>query len=294
MKMRSMSLYESGDSVCAASFRDILQGKPIDPYSADIDLSKLIDITVRGGWPETLSLPTEHVGRVSTEYINTILKKEPTNDDFPKRNTAKFRTLLRAIARNNATPVNISTLSLDLDKEDTASRNTTADYLDDLKRLFIIEDIPGWDPGIRSKTRIRMTPKMIYTDPSLAIAALGLTRERLLKDLKTYGFMFENFCLRDLAIYAEYYGGALYHYRDNSGLEVDAIVELPDGEWGAFEIKLGEHQVENAVQTLKRFKNKMMENGAPPPACLCIITGGGFGRKRDDDVYVIPINSLKP
>jgi len=133
----------------------------------------------------------------------------------------------------------------------------------------------------------------MFTDPSLAIAALGIGRQHLLKDLNTYGFMFENLCLRDLCAYAEFHGGSLYHYRDNSNLEVDAIIEMKDDSWGAFEIKLGENQIETAAQTLLRIKNKLVSNGAKEPSCLAVITGGGLGRKRDDGVYVIPINALK-
>jgi hypothetical protein len=138
-----------------------------------------------------------------------------------------------------------------------------------------------------------MSPKIIFADPSLAIATLGIGRKHLLEDLHTYGFMFENLCLRDLSAYAESYGGSLYHYRDNSNLEVDAIVEMQDGSWGAFEIKLGEHQVEAAAQTLIRMKNKLVLSGAREPSCLAVITGGGLGRKREDGVYIIPVNALK-
>ena len=301
LRMRPMSLFESGDSNCSVSFGSILRGEPIDPFSADLSLERLIDITIRGGWPETLSLTTRQASRVSMEYINMILKKELFDSSAPKRNSAKFKTLLRAAARNNATIVNVSTISSDIDgqtrpaqnqTEIMASRATATEYLDDLKKIFVVEDILGWDPGIRSKTRIRMTPKLVFADPSLAIAALGLSRDRLLKDLNTYGFMFENLCLRDIAIYAEYHSGSLYHYRDNSNLEVDAIVEMQDGSWGAFEIKLGEHQVEPAIKTLKRLRDKMVDNGAERPMFLCVITGGGFGRLREDGIYVIPINSL--
>ena len=145
------------------------------------------------------------------------------------------------------------------------SRNSVADYTADLKRIFVVEDILGWMPGIRSKTRIRMSPKLMFADPSLAIAALGIGRQHLLEDLNTYGLMFENLCLRDLWAYAEFYGASLYHYRDNSNLEVDAIIEMKDGAWGAFEIKLGENQVESAVRTLLRLKKKIVSDGAKEP-----------------------------
>ena len=303
LRMRPMTLYESGDSEGTVSLASLFSGKKIKPFSADIKLGRLIDITIRGGWPQTLNLPIKKAGTVSVEYLHALLKNDLFSDGFKKRDPSKLNTLLRSLARNNATPVNATTLAADIDGERrkgqnaadiTLSRNSVTDYTEDLKRVFIIEDIPGWNPEIRSRTRIRMSPKMIFADPSLAIASLGIGREHLTKDLNTYGFMFENLCLRDLYAYAEYHGGTLYHYRDNSNLEIDAIIEMKDGTWGAFEIKLGEHQIEAAAQTLLRMKNKIVTNGAKEPSCLAVITGGGLGRKRADGVYVIPVNSLKP
>ncbi|MCL2067359.1 MAG: DUF4143 domain-containing protein [Treponema sp.] len=295
VRMRPMTLYESGDSDAAVSLISLFSGKKINPFTADIDLVHLIDITIRGGWPQTLNLPLEKAGSVSVEYINALLKNDLFNDNFSKRNSSKLHVLLRSLARNNATTVSDATLTRDIAGNDTMlSRNSIADYTADLKRIFVIEEIPGWMPGIRSKTRIRMSGKLIFADPSLAIAALGIGRQRLLEDLNTYGFMFENLCLRDLYAYAELHGASLYHYRDNSNLEVDAIVEMKDGAWGAFEIKLGENQVEGAAQTLLRLKKKIVSDGAREPSCLVVMTGGGLGWKREDGVYVIPVNALKP
>ena len=299
IRMRSMSLFESGDSQGTISFAALFRGESIDPFSADIDLRELIDITVRGGWPQTLGIPASGAMHLSVEYLNLVSKNELFRSNDKRRNTAKLSKLLRSLARNNATTVNLSTLSLDTDagqtqSEISLSRQTTTAYLDDLRRIYVIEEIPGWTPEIRSKTRMRMASKLVFVDPSLAIAALGLNRARLMRDLNTYGFMFENLCLRDISIYAENMGGSVFHYRDNSGLEADAIVELPDGAWGAFEIKLGEHQVESAAQSLRRLRDKMVSSGSEPPVCLCVITGGGFGRLRKDGVYVIPIIALKP
>ena len=295
VRMRPMTLYESGDSDAAVSLISLFSGKKINPFTADIDLVHLIDITIRGGWPQTLNLPLEKAGSVSVEYINALLKNDLFNDNFSKRNSSKLHVLLRSLARNNATTVSDATLTRDIAGNDTMlSRNSIADYTADLKRIFVIEEIPGWMPGIRSKTRIRMSGKLIFADPSLAIAALGIGRQRLLEDLNSYGFMFENLCLRDLYAYAELHGASLYHYRDNSNLEVDAIVEMKDGAWGAFEIKLGENQVEGAAQTLLRLKKKIVSDGAREPSCLVVMTGGGLGWKREDGVYVIPVNALKP
>jgi len=303
LRMRPMTMYESGDSAGAVSLAHVFSGRRIKPFVADIDLVRLIDITIRGGWPQTLNIPIEKTGSVSLEYINAILKNDLFSSGLSRRNSVKLRVLLRSLARNNATTVSETTLTADIDGEGrnkqsnediSLSRNSVSEYLSDLKRIFVIEDIPGWDPGIRSKTRIRMHAKIVFADPSLAIAALGIGKRRLLEDLNTYGFMFENLCLRDLCAYAEYHGGSLFHYRDNSNLEVDAVIEMKDGSWGGFEIKLGENQIEAAAQTLVRLKNKIVSNGGKEPSCLAVITGGGLGRRRKDGVYVIPINALKP
>jgi predicted AAA+ superfamily ATPase len=303
LKMYPLTLFESGDSVGSVSFGALFQGEKIKPLVADMDLIRLIDITVRGGWPETLGLPIEKAGGVAADYINAVVRNELFNKDVSKRNPAKLRRLLRAIARNNATTVTDKTLSMDIDgvgrrdqsaEEVMISKRSVAEYSADLKKIFVIEDIPAWEPEIRSKTRIRMASKRVFVDPSLAIAALGIGRSRLLEDLNTFGFMFENLCIRDLSVYAAYHNGMIAHYRDNSGLEADAVVEMPDGAWGAFEIKLGENQVDAAAKTLVRMGKKMIDAGANPPACLCVITGGGFGMLREDGVYVIPINALRP
>jgi hypothetical protein len=178
--------------------------------------------------------------------------------------------------------------------EENLSRQSIAAYLRDLARIFLIEEIPGWTPALRSKTRIRMSPKRIFTDPSLAAAALGASPEMLLQDLNTFGFIFEGLCLRDLLVYAGLMDGALFHYRDNAGLEVDAIIELPGGDYGAFEIKLGAFRVDEGAAGLLRFKKKMTEGGAPAPKFLAVLSGGGTAYLREDGVYVIPVNSLGP
>jgi predicted AAA+ superfamily ATPase len=303
LRMYPMTLYESGDSTGLISLASLFENVRFETFVADIELDRLIELTIRGGWPDTLHIPIDRSGSVAIEYINAIVKNDVLNGDSPKRNPAKLRKMLRALARNNSTTVKDTTLSMDLDgdtrreqnaQEVTISRNTVAEYLADLNRIFVLEEIPGWNPEIRSKTRIRMAPKRVFTDPSLAVAALGIGHQQLKEDLSTFGFMFENLCIRDLTAYVATIDGHIYHYRDNSGLEADAIIEMRDGAWGAFEIKLGEHQVEAAARSLLRLKNKMTGNGASAPKCLAVITGGGLGMVRDDGVYVIPINTLGP
>jgi predicted AAA+ superfamily ATPase len=303
IRMRPMTLSESGDSTNMISLKSIFEGEEIEPYLADIDLLKLIDISVRGGWPETLNMSIKKAGNVASEYINAITRNEMLCENQSKRNPAKMLKLLKSLARNNATTASIKTLSMDTDgserkdqNEDDIkiSRDSVTEYLKVLKEIFVIEELSAWNPEVRSKTIIRSAAKRIFADPSLAVASLNLSRNKLVQDFNTFGFIFENLCLRDLLVYADFYQGHLFHYHDNSDLEVDAIIEMPDGKWGAFEIKLGEHQVDTAARSLCLLRDKMVSNGAEHPSCLCVITGGGFGRKRDDGVYVIPINSLKP
>ena len=302
IQMRPMTLYESADSTGEISLEALFENEKFEPFMVSFDLVRLIDITIRGGWPETLSLPAEKGGNVAIEYINAIVKSEYFHERHTKRNQVKLRRLIRSLARNNATTTNVKALSMDIDGSDRenqneedilVSRNSVIEYIKDLRGIYIIEEIPPWNPEIRSKTIMRQTPKRVFTDPSLAIASLGINRERLLQDLKTFGFMFENLCFRDLAVYANYNGGTVFHYRDNSELEVDAIIEFPNGTWGAFEIKLGEEQIASAADTLKRVRDKMLAAGAKPPACLVVVTGGGIARIREDGVYITPINALK-
>ena len=300
--MRPMTLFESGNSSGLISFESLLNGESFDPFISDFDLIHLIDITIRGGWPETLTLPIEKSGNIAKEYINAVVKSELFHEEKSTRNSIKLQRVIRSLARNNATHVNIGTLTTDVDGSDridqkeeniTISRHSVSEYIKDLKGIYVIEEIPAWTPEIRSTTIMRQASKRIFTDPSLALAALGADKSKMLNDLNTFGFMFENLCLRDLAVYAGYYGGNIFHYRDNSGLEVDAIIETPDGTWSAFEIKLGEEKVEIAAGTLLRLKDKMAVAGVINPACLAVITGGGIAQRRDDGVYVLPINSLK-
>jgi len=302
IQMRPMTLFESMDSSGTISLGALFEKENFEPFMANIDLVQLIDITIRGGWPETLKLPIKKAGKVATEYINAVVKNELFRRDQARRDQTKLRKLMRSLARNNATTASIKTLSTDTDgivrrdqseTEILISRDSIAEYLKNLKEIFVIEDIQPWNPEIRSKAILRQAPKRIFTDPSLAIAALAVDKERLLQDLKTFGFMFENLCLRDLLVYAGFYGGSVFHYHDNSELEIDAIVEMPNGAWGAFEIKLGEKQVETAVNTLLRMRDKMIAAGTQPPTCLVVITGGGIARLRDDGVYVLPINTIR-
>jgi predicted AAA+ superfamily ATPase len=299
IRMFPMTLFESGDSTGKVSLETLFLDKGLEPSRADISLEDLIFLTARGGWPVNLGNYSRETLEIPFQYIDAVINNELFTRDDPRRNRVKMRHLLRSLARNNTSIMKDSSIYADIrasqiSEDEALSRQSISMYVGDLMRIFVIEEIPGWMPLLRSKTRIRMSPKRFFTDPSLAAAALGATPEKLLSDLNTFGFMFENLCLRDLSVYAELLSGSLFHYRDNTGLEVDAIIERPGGSYGAFEIKLGAHRVEEGANTLLRFKKKMIEASVEAPAFLAVLIGGGTAYMREDGVYVVPINSLGP
>ena len=220
--------------------------------------------------------------------------------DGVSRNQAKAHALIRSLARNNASLVTNKTLVGDIaiyrvSDEDDLSEQSVAGYLDTLRRLFVLEEIPAWSPEIRAKIRLRVSPKRMLVDPSLAAAALNADAGMLKGDLKTLGFLFEGLCLRDLQVYVQSYGAALYHYLDNTDLEIDAIMEMKGGKWAAFEIKLGGAQIDEAARNLLRLKEKIVSAGNKPPLCLAVITGtNAVSHQRDDGIVVLPIDCLTP
>ena len=295
LRMRPMTLFESGHSSGKISMSDILKAEPIKSSLTEIGLRDLIEIACRGGWPANQDTYKEDIYEIPRQYIETIARVDITQVDDVRRDPERVKKILRAFARNNSTNVSNVTIRKDLMTEnEELSQNTVSSYVSALSRLYVVDEIPGWDPEIRSRARIRTSPKRLFTDPSLAIAALGIGLEHLLFDLNTFGFMFENLCIRDLTCYADAVDGSVYHYRDSNGLEADAIIEMKDGAWSAFEIKLGEERVEEGAASLLKLKMKIEVDGGKPPTSLCVITGGGMAYKRADGVYIVPINALAP
>jgi predicted AAA+ superfamily ATPase len=292
-----MSLFESGDSSGSVSLQNLLAGQRLEPQKSALDLDRSITLTLRGGWPALAGTerPSSNIPR---QYLERIADSEASNIDGIRRNPSKLMAVIKSLARNNATLVNNATIQRDIEPEaedSQVNRNTLAVYLALLKSLYILEEIPGWDPGLRSTKRLRVSPKRLLTEPSLAAAALDATQEKLKKDLRTFGFLFEGLCIRDVSIYAELMGASLYHYRDESGLEADIILEMADGRWAALEIKLGAHQIDAAAEHLKKLGDKMKKNAVSPPASLIVISGlAGFAHQREDGVCVVPIDCLKP
>jgi predicted AAA+ superfamily ATPase len=202
---------------------------------------------------------------------------------------------MRSLARNISTMANISTIYNDiLADDDTLSKNTIASYIDALRRIFVVEDLPAWSPLLRSKTALRTSPKRHFVDPSISTAVLRATPDSILEDFTSFGFLFESLCIRDLRIYAQMLDGEVFHYRDKSGLEADAIIHLNNGQWGAFEIKLGSKEIEKAAQNLIILRDKINTDRMKEPAFLAILTGTQYAYKRDDGVLIIPVGCLKP
>lgn len=297
IKMRPMSLFESQDSSGQISLQSLFDGTFEAKACADVDLQKLIELTIRGGWPGSLGLSYEQYRLIPKEYMNSIISHDISRLEGINRDANKMHLLLKSLARNESTTASISTLRKDIQEYEGEGldNDTISRYLALFERLFLIDNQKAFSTKIRSSTRIKQTDKRHFVDPSLAIALLGANFNDLLNDLNTFGFMFEALCVRDLRIYAESLGGRLYHYQDYKGREIDAVVQLEDGRWGAFEIKLGADAVDNAARSLVKIKEALETEGAKAPEVLAIISGlSNFAYQRKDGVYVVPLTALKP
>lgn len=297
LRMRPMSLYESGDSSGTVSLEKLCRGELTPSMTGEVDLRKLIDLIIRGGWPGSIHVPAEQAALLPGEYLNAVIDDDVYRIDGIKRNTNKMRLLLRSLARNESTTATNRTLKNDIREVDDEDIDveTVKEYLDIFDRLFITDNQPPFSTGVRSSVRVKQAVKRHFCDPSLACALLKATPSSLLGDLETLGFLFEALCERDLKIYAESFGGTLYHYQDYQGREIDAVVELPDSQWCAFEIKLGANQIDAAAQNLLDIQ-KSFENDpkGKPPAVLCVLCGlTNAAYQRPDGVYVVPITVLK-
>lgn len=296
INMYTMSLYESGDSTGRASLQEIKNGTLKNQINEKVTLEKLADLIIRGGWPSNLNVDEDKIGIIPKSYIDAILDKD-MNDD-KNRDKSKMLMLLKSLARNESTVVSNNTLLKDINEfqnenERIESRTTVEDYLNVLNRLHITDNQSAYSDNYRSPNRIGKSAKRHFTDPSLACACLELTREKLINDLKTFGFMFEAMVERDLKIYMDYLGGKIFHFRDNvTGMEVDTILEFSDGEYAAVEIKLGFNQVAEAKKSLLNFYKNMHKK----PKFMCIIVGYSDVIAKDPEtgIYIVPITALKP
>jgi len=297
LRMRTMSLYESGDSTGNVSLKTLCTGEVEPVMTGEVELNKLVGFIIRGGWPGSINVPVEQASLIPLEYLNAIIDDDVYRIDGIKRNTTKMRLLLRSLARNESTTTSNRTLKNDIKEIDDEDIDieTVAEYLSVFERLFITDNQQPFSTNVRSSVRVKQAVKRHFADPSLVCSILNLSAEKLLGDLGTLGFLFEALCDRDLKIYSESFGGKLYHYKDYANREIDAVIELPTGEWCAFEIKLGANQIDKAAESLLRIKEEIMsEPKGKPPSALCVICGmSNAVYKRPDGVIVAPITALK-
>lgn len=298
INMYTMSLYESGDSSGKASLTKKLNNTQETINTGNVEILQLAKLLIRGGWPANINVDENKIGIIPKSYIDSILNIDMNEGTEKRRDKDKMRMLLKSLARNEASIVGNKTIIKDIKEYENStkllsSRDTVIDYLDVLDRLHLIENQEAYGENYRSPKRVGKSPKRHLTDPSLSCACLGLTPEKLLKDLNTFGFMFEALVERDLRIYMDYLDGHLYHFRDNvTGLKVDSILEFSDGEYAAVEIKLGYNQVEEAKKSLLNFYDSMIKK----PTFMCIIVGKCSAVVRDPEtgIYIVPITALKP
>ena len=292
--MRPMSLYESNDSDGKVSLNDIIKGNDI-AASNEMTLEDIASVIVRGGWPAALLIDNDNKYNVSKDYVESLVKEDVRTVDGIERNPLKMKALLKSLARNVSTPVSKSTIIEDIKNEflDEVSRPTLDVYLNVLEKLFVVENVNATNLNIRSTVPLRTTPKLELVDTSIATACLGLTKEDLIRDLNYFGFLFENLCIRDLRIYSQKLGGEIFYYRDKNDFEVDVILKLQNGQWGAFEIKLGSGYIEDAACNLLKFKEKVDVDKHGEPSFLMVLSGSNYSYKREDGVYVVSIGSLR-
>lgn len=295
IRMNTMSLYEMGESSGEISLSDLFQDNVRPVITGDIKLERLIQYAVRGGWPGSRQLNVRDAARIPFQYLQAVVESDMYRLDGVRRDSGKVYALLHSLGRNESTIASNQTIKKDITayEDEVVEKDTIVEYLDAFERLFLIDNQPAFQPALRSSRRALKSPKRHFSDPSLAVAALSASPEMLLQDLNTFGFIFEALCEHDLKIYAESNEGALYHFRDDRGNEIDAVVQMPDGRWGAFEIKLGANQIDAAAKELLRIQT-IMEKEATAPSVLCVICGmSNMAYKRKDGVFVIPITALK-
>jgi hypothetical protein len=298
LRMRPMSLYESGDSTGEISLKDLFDNP--NPKVAAInntDIQRIAYLVCRGGWPAAINLPEEVSLNPAYDYFSAVVNVDIQQVDGINRSAERAKRLMRSYARFQGTQTPIRQITEDINGNDSNSIDdqTVRSYLDALRSMFVIEDMPAWNPNLKSKTAIRTTDTRYFVDPSIAAAALGVGTGDLINDLKTFGYLFETLCVRDLRVYAQAIRGEVYHYRDKNGLECDAVIHLPNGSYGLAEIKLGgDSAIESGASTLKKLADKIDTTRTRQASFLMVLTGvGSYAYQRKDGVYVVPITCLK-
>ncbi|MDR0460933.1 MAG: DUF4143 domain-containing protein [Nitrososphaerota archaeon] len=290
MKMRTMSLFETGDSNGDISLERLFNGKEKGESRSNISIEQMAFLINRGGWPAVAQEKSEKIAlATANDYLEAIANEDISRADGIEKNPSRVKALLRSLARNISSEARVSTILNDLSKNDeTLSQVTIVQYIDALKKIFVIEDLPAWSAKLRSKTAIRTTAKRHFVDPSIATAALRATPKKLLSDFETFGLLFESLCIRDLRVYAESLDGQVYHYRDKNGLEIDSVIELADGRWGAVEVKMGAGEVEEASEALLKLQKVVDIEKMNTPSFLMVLTATEYAFQMDNGIWVVP------
>lgn len=296
LKMRPMTLWESGDSNGQISLKSLFDGNEMYG-TCDKDIKDIAWLICRGGWPKAVNQDKDIALGRAFDYYDSVVNADIKEPDGIERNPERVKLLMRSYARNQGTQVNLSAICADMraNDSDTLDDRTVYSYLQALKGIFVVEDAPAWNPNLRSKAAIRTSATRYFTDPSIAVASLGIGPDDLLNDLNTMGLLFECLCMRDLRVYAQAMDGSVYHYRDSDGLECDAVVHLRNGVYGLIEIKLGgENLIEEGVKSLLKLSRKIDTTKMKDPSFLMVLTATGkYCFKRKDGVWVVPITCLK-
>lgn len=296
LTMRPMTLYESGDSNGNVSLLDLFNNKEITGIN-QLSLEDIAYLCCRGGWPRSIFMEKDIALEQAYDYYDAIVNADISRVDNINRNPERVKNLMRSYARNIGSQVSTETLKEDMINNDSFSldTDTVLSYINALKKIFVVEEAPAWNPNLRSKAAIRTSETRYFIDPSIAVAALGIGPQDLIKDLKTFGFIFETMCIRDLRVYAESINGTVYHYRDNSNLECDAVIHLQNGNYGLVEIKLGgEKLINEGVKNLIKLRDKIDIEKMSNPAFLMVLTAtGNYAYKQKDGIYIVPIGCLK-
>ena len=296
MVMRTMTLFESEDSSGRISLQRLFDGEEEVADVAPLDVEDIARVLCRGGWPAAVTAGAAPVpGRLARTYVEGLIDSDVARMDGVSRNSTRMRALMRAYARHVSTQASQTTIAADLAVNDGAmAPNTVSDYLDALSRAYVVEDLPAWNPALRSKTAIRTSPTRHFVDPSIGAAVMRWTPADLLRDFEAFGLQFESLCVRDLRVYAEAIDGTVFHYRDKTGLEADAVIVLADGRWAPIEVELGSRQLDEAATHLRRLRERVDADRMGEPSFLAVVTAGATAYRRDDGVLVIPLACLRP
>ena len=293
LTMRPMSLYESGDSTGEVSIKDLFEGNTEIDGESNISIERLAFLVCRGGWPQSVGMHDEIALDQAFGYYDAVVHTDINRADHVQKNPERVRRLMRSYARNQGCQVPNTVLAQDIFAKEglTIDEETVASYINALRKIFVVEDMPAWIPNLRTKTAIRSSDTRYYVDPSIAVAALGIGPNDLINDLKTFGFLFETLCIRDLRVFADALNGKVYHYRDKDGQECDAVIHLRNGKYGLIEIKLGgDKLIEEGAKSVKTMAAKIDTNKMNVPSFLMVLTGiGDYAYLRQDGVYVVPI-----